>query len=101
MFTLLRLSLKQRQSEVMLYRTLGATKQRISRTLWSEYGLLAVVAGLVATIGAEALVYNLMQWGFKLVPSLHVSLWATLPIIALLIVLGSLHSLFKQLLKPL
>lgn len=101
MFTLLRLSLKQRQSEVMLYRTLGATKQRISRTLWSEYGLLAVVAGIVATIGAEVLVYNLMQWGFELVPSLHITLWPALPIIALLIVLGSLHSLFKQLLKPL
>jgi putative ABC transport system permease protein len=101
MFTLLRLSLKQRQSEVMLYRTLGATKKRISSTLWSEYGLLALVAGFVATIGAEALVYNLIKFGFELVPSLHITLWPALPIIALLIVLGSLHSLFKQLLKPL
>jgi putative ABC transport system permease protein len=101
MFTLLRLSLKQRQSEVMLYRTLGATKQRISQTLWSEYGLLAVVAGIVATVGAELLVYSLMQWGFKLTPSLHFEMWPVLPIIALLIVLGSLRSLFKQLLTPL
>ena len=101
MFTLLRLSLKQRQSEVMLYRTLGATKQRISHTLWAEYGLLAIIAGGVATVGAELLVYGLMQWGFKLIPSLHIMMWPILPIVALLIVLGSLRSLFKQLLTPL
>jgi putative ABC transport system permease protein len=101
MFTLLRLSLKQRQSEVMLYRTLGATKKRISHTLWAEYGLLAIIAGFVATVGAELLVYSLMQWGFKLTPSLHVEIWLALPTIALLIVLGSLRSLFKQLLTPL
>ena len=101
MFTLLRLSLKQRQSELMLYRTLGASKQRISRTLWSEYGLLAVVSGVVATAGAELLVYSLMKWGFSLTPSLHVAMWPILPIVALLIVLVSVRSLFKQLLTPL
>ncbi len=101
MFTLLRLSLKQRQSEVMLYRTLGASKHRISQTLWSEYGLLAVVAGFVATVGAELLVYSLMKWGFTLTPSLHFKMWPVLPIVALLVVLGSLRSLFKQLLTPL
>jgi len=101
MFTLLRLSLKQRQSEVMLYRTLGASKQRISQTLWAEYGLLAIIAGFVAAVGAELLVYSLMQWGFKLTPSLHFEMWIILPLIALLIVLGSLRSLFRQLLTPL
>ncbi|WP_031840173.1 ABC transporter permease, partial [Vibrio parahaemolyticus] len=35
-FTLLRLSLSQRQQEIRLYRTLGSSKKRINTTLWAE-----------------------------------------------------------------
>ena len=100
-FTLLRLNLKQRQEEIMLYRTLGASKGRISQTLWSEYGLMAVTAGLVAVIGAEGIIFSLMKWGFSLTVNFHWLMWLFLPLIALFIIYVSLFSVIKQLLKPL
>ena len=100
-FTLLRLSLNQRQREITLYRTLGASKKRISQTLWSEYGVMAIAAGLVAVIGAELSIFSLLKWGFELPPTLHVGMWFVLPILAVLVVFASLSSVIQQLLKPL
>jgi len=100
-FTLLRLSLSERKREITLYRTLGASKQRISQTLWAEYGLLAVSAGFVAAIAAEVILASLMTWGFELPVQLHPSMWLVLPLLAMLVVFISLSSVIKQLLKPL
>jgi putative ABC transport system permease protein len=100
-FTLLRLSLTQRQREITLYRTLGASRRRISQTLWCEYGVMAVVAGFVAAIGAESIEFSLMKWGLKLTPSVHIEMWFIVPLLALLLVFASLMSAIKQLLKPL
>ncbi|MEJ6079868.1 FtsX-like permease family protein [Vibrio sp. 1-Bac 57] len=100
-FTLLRLSLSERKREITLYRTLGASKKRISHTLWAEYGLLAVSAGFVAAIAAEIILASLMTWGFELPIQLHPCMWLTLPLLAVLIVFLSLSTVIKELLKPL
>jgi len=100
-FTLLRLSLSERKREITLYRTLGASKKRISHTLWAEYGLLAISAGLVAALAAEIILYSLMKWGFELPTQLHPTMWGILPLLAVLIVFASLSSVIKTLLKPL
>lgn len=100
-FTLLRLSLGERKREITLYRTLGASKKRISHTLWAEYGLLAISAGFVAAIAAEIILFSLMKWGFQLPTQLHPSMWLILPLLALLIVFLSLNLVIKKLLKPL
>lgn len=99
-FTLLRLSLGQRQSELQLYRTLGASKKRVTRTIWAEYGLMALVAGLIATIGAEAVVGGIMSFGFNLSPSLHFSLWFALPLVTFCTLALVVNSLLKRLLVP-
>ncbi|MEF1288827.1 ABC transporter permease [Vibrio sp. M260118] len=99
-FTLLRLSLGQRQEEIQLYRTLGASKKRVERTIWAEYGLMAIVAGLIAIIGAELVVGAIMVLGFELDPQLHWQLWVLLPI-GTFITLGLVvNSLIKRLLTP-
>ncbi|GAL08113.1 hypothetical protein JCM19237_167 [Photobacterium aphoticum] len=49
--TLLRLSMAQRKLEIKLYRTLGASRQRITATVWGEYGIMALIAGIMAAIG--------------------------------------------------
>ncbi len=67
-FTLLRLSLSQRQQEIRLYRTLGASKKRILNTIWCEYGLMALVAGSIAAFGSELSVAGVMSFGFELTP---------------------------------
>ena len=100
-FTLLRLSLSERKREITLYRTLGASKKRISHTLWAEYGLLAVCAGFVAALAAELILFSLMQWGFQLPTQLHPEMWLLLPLLAVGIVFLSLSSVIKKLLRPL
>ena len=100
-FTLLRLSLNERKSEITLYRTLGASKKRIKQTLWAEYGLLALSAGVVAALAAEVILFSLMKWGFQLPTPLHPLMWILLPLLAIVIVFVSLSSLIKSLLKPL
>ncbi|SDH00712.1 putative ABC transport system permease protein [Vibrio xiamenensis] len=99
-FTLLRLSLSQRQQEVQLYRTLGASRKRVTRTIWAEYGLMALIAGLVASLGAESVVAGIMHYGFDLTPTLHLGLWVLLPLITFCTLFVVVNSLIKKLLKP-
>ncbi|MGD8170460.1 ABC transporter permease [Vibrio sp. TRT 21S02] len=99
-FTLLRLSLSQRQQEIQLYRTLGASNKRVIRTIFAEYGIMAVVAGTIATVGAELVVAGLMHFGFELTPTLHFSLWIALPVVTFCTLILVVGSLLKRLLVP-
>ncbi|WP_299139318.1 ABC transporter permease [uncultured Vibrio sp.] len=99
-FTLLRLSLSQRQQEIRLYRTLGASKKRILNTIWCEYGLMALVAGSIAALGSELSVAGVMNFGFELEPSLHPMLWITLPVLTFMTLAAVVNSLIKRLLAP-
>lgn len=99
-FTLLRLSLGQRQNEIQLYRTLGASKKRVIRTIWAEYGVMALVAGLIAILGAEIIVSAIMRLGFDLENQLHYSLWILLPLLAFCTLAVVVNSLIKRLLIP-
>ncbi|KAA8679614.1 ABC transporter permease [Vibrio gigantis] len=99
-FTLLRLSLSQRQQEIRLYRTLGASKKRILNTIWCEYGLMALVAGSIAAVGSELSVAGVMNFGFELQPSLHPMLWIALPVLTFITLAAVVNSLIKRLLAP-
>jgi len=99
-FTLLRLSLSQRQQEFRLYRTLGASKKRIGRTIWYEYGTMALIAGCVASLGAEVSVASIMHWGFELPTQAHLGLWLSLPLITFVTLAIVLNTLIKRLLIP-
>lgn len=99
-FTLLRLSLSQRQQEIRLYRTLGASKNRILNTIWCEYGIMALVAGSIAALGAELSVASLMTFGFELPVTLHPVLWIALPVITFVTLAAVVNSLIKRLLAP-
>ncbi|WP_425667071.1 ABC transporter permease [Vibrio tubiashii] len=99
-FTLLRLSLGQRQEEIQLYRTLGASKKRVEQTIWAEYGLMALVAGVIAIIGSEIVVGAIMIFGFELQPQIHWMLWILLPIGTFFTLGLVVNSLIKRLLTP-
>lgn len=99
-FTLLRLSLSQRQQEIQLYRTLGASRKRVTQTIWAEYGLMALVAGLVASLSADLVVASVMKFGFELTPSVHFMLWLALPVITFCTLALVVSSLIKRLLIP-
>ncbi len=99
-FTLLRLSLSQRQQEIQLYRTLGASRRRVTQTIWSEYGLMALVAGLVASLSADLVVASVMKFGFDLPPSIHYAMWLVLPIVTFCTLAAVVNSLIRRLLVP-
>lgn len=99
-FTLLRLSLAQRQQEIRLYRTLGASKKRVTRTIWAEFGIMALIASVISALGAEATVAAVMRFGFDLSATLHPHLWLLLPTLALATLFMVVSSLIKQLLTP-
>ncbi|WP_218762145.1 ABC transporter permease [Vibrio parahaemolyticus] len=99
-FTLLRLSLSQRQQEIRLYRTLGSSKKRINTTLWAEYGIMALVASSVAVMAAEACVAAVMKYGFDLNAQIHLELWIALPLATFVTLALVVMSLLKRLLTP-
>lgn len=99
-FILLRLSLTQRQQEIRLYRTLGASRRRVLQTIWAEYGLMALIAGLVASVSADVVVAAVMHWGFNLAPNLHIGLWLVLPTLTFCTLAAVVSRLLKRLLAP-
>ncbi|KLV09302.1 ABC transporter permease [Photobacterium aquae] len=99
--TLLRLSLAQRRQEIKLYRTLGASRKRIAATVWGEYGMMALIAGGMAVLGAEAVVAALVKWGFELPLRWHPGLWLAVPVLSLLLVVVIVRSMIASLLEPL
>ena len=99
--TLLRLSISDRQTEIQLYRTLGASRKRIAATLWFEYGIIALLAGVIAAVGAEFIVGLLVVKGFELPFSLHPLMWLGLPVLAIGLVYFVSRTQINKLLLPL
>ncbi|UJF18791.1 ABC transporter permease [Vibrio sp. SS-MA-C1-2] len=99
MLAILRLSLVQRQQEVKLYRLLGSSRKKISATLNWEFGVIAVMAGLIAVFGAEATLAVVLKWGFEMTPVMHPILWLLLPSLAVGLVLFSVRGAIKRLIN--
>lgn len=77
--------MRQRRQELIVYRTLGASKRLLRITLWSEFALLGLVAGITAAIGAEVALW-LLQWKvFDFPWQPNVLMWITLPLISALL----------------
>ncbi|MFD2179368.1 ABC transporter permease [Veronia pacifica] len=101
LLTLLRISLAERAREIMLYRTLGASKKSINTTLWAEYGIMALVSGCMAVGGAELAMASLLKWGIELPVRLHPEVWLSLPPLAVTLVFVTVAMMIRQLLQPL
>lgn len=72
--------MRQRHQELVVYRTLGAGKKLLRRTLWSEFALLGLVSGLVAAIGAETALALLQTRVFDFPWEPDWRVWITLPV---------------------
>lgn len=83
--------MRQRQQELVVYRTLGASRKLLRWTLWNEFALLGLVAGAVAAIGAEAALMLLQRRVFDFPARPDPYLWWALPLggILLLSLLGT------------
>nr|WP_024967325.1 putative ABC transporter permease subunit YbbP [Pantoea sp. IMH] len=76
----IQVGMRQRRQELVVYRTLGAGKKLLRTTLWCEFALLGVVAGVAAAIGAEAALWGLQRKVFDFPWEPNLLLWLTLPL---------------------
>ena len=81
-------SLDERFHENAILRTLGAGRKLILTSLLIEFASIGLVAGLIATIGAEASVYYLQEEVFEQEFSLHYWVWIAGPLLGMLIIAG-------------
>lgn len=72
--------MRQRHQELVVWRTLGASKSLLRTTLWAEFALLGLVSGLVAAIGAETALAVLQNKVFDFPWEPDWRLWVTLPL---------------------
>ena len=81
-------TLDERFHENAIIRTLGAGKKLILTSLFIEFASIGLMAGLIATIGAEASLYYLQEQVFEQEFSFHYWTWVAGPLIGMLIIAG-------------
>lgn len=81
-------SLDERFHENAILRTLGAGQKLIMTSLLIEFATIGFIAGLIATIGAEASLYYLQQEVFQQDFSFHYWVWPLGPLLGMLIIAG-------------
>ncbi len=86
LITSVQATLDIRMQESAILRTLGANKKLVSTTLLIEFCSLGFLAGLLATIGAELMLYLLQTRSFELPWHPHFVLWLSGPIIGALLI---------------
>lgn len=86
MFSAVSLSMSERLQESAILRTLGSSRRLILGIQLIEFSTLGVMAGLLASAGAEFSVAMLQRFMFDLPFSMHLWLWYTGPIIGGLLI---------------
>lgn len=76
----IQVGMQQRRQELVVYRTLGASKRLLRSTLWWEFALLGLVAGTAAALGAEAALWGLQRHIFDFPWQPDWTLWMMLPL---------------------
>lgn len=79
-------SIDSRLQEVGLIRALGSPKRTILGSLWIEFTILGAVAGVIAVLGAEALLLGLQVKVFNMPMAAHYELWFAGPLLGALLV---------------
>lgn len=72
--------MRQRRQELVVYRTLGASKKLLRGTLWYEFALLGAVSGIAAAVGAEVALWGLQREVFDFPWQPDFLLWVALPL---------------------
>jgi putative ABC transport system permease protein len=79
-------SLDSRKKENTVIRALGGSKRLIVGSLICEFVIIGLMAGILATVGAEWILLALQQWLMKLPLQLHPELWYLAPLLGMAIV---------------
>ena len=81
-------SLDERFHENAILRTLGAGEKLILTSLLIEFASIGMVAGVIATLGAEASLYYLQEQVFEQDFHFHYWVWLSGPLIGMLVIAG-------------
>lgn len=81
----IQVGMRQRRQELVVYRTLGASKKLLRSTLWCEFAVLGLVAGIAAAVGAEAALWLLQRKVFDFPWQPNMVLWWSVPILSAVI----------------
>jgi len=81
-------TLDERFHENAILRTLGAGKKLILTSLFIEFAFIGMVAGVIATIGAEGSLYYLQEQVFEQEFNFHYWVWLAGPLLGMLIIAG-------------
>lgn len=81
-------SLDERFRENAILRTLGAGRRLILTSLMIEFATIGFIAGLIATIGAEASLYYLQEEIFEQDFSPHLWVWLAGPLLGMALIAG-------------
>ena len=79
-------TLDERFRENAILRTLGAGRRLILSSLLIEFACIGLLAGLIATVGAEASLYYLQTRAFQQEFALHYWVWPAGPLLGMLII---------------
>lgn len=81
-------TLDERFHENAILRTLGAGKKLILTSLLIEFASIGALAGIIATVGAEASLYYLQEEVFEQEFNMHYWVWIAGPLIGMVIIAG-------------
>ncbi|MFB1115857.1 putative ABC transporter permease subunit YbbP [Dickeya dadantii] len=81
----IQVGMRQRRQELIVYRTLGAGRRLLRATLWWEFAVLGLSAGVAAALGAEAALWLLQRKVFDFPWQPNLWLWGGLPVVAALL----------------
>ena len=79
-------TLDERFHENAILRTLGAGKRLILTSLFIEFSTIGVIAGLIATLGAEGSLYYLQEEVFEQDFFFHYWVWIAGPVLGMLVI---------------
>lgn len=92
-------SMDIRNFESTILRTLGAQKNYLRKALVSEFGLIGLLAGLMAAVGTELTAFGLYRYVFDLPFEGHPWVWITGPVAGLALITTSGYMASKGILK--
>ncbi|MFZ4834444.1 putative ABC transporter permease subunit YbbP [Rouxiella sp. Mn2063] len=81
----IQVGMTQRRKELIVYRTIGASKRLLRNTLWCEFAVLGLVAGVAAAVGAEAALWLLQSKVFDFPWEPNWVLWWAVPVFSALL----------------
>ena len=81
-------TLDERFHENAILRTLGAGKRLILTSLLIEFASIGVIAGVIATVGAEGSLYYLQERVFEQDFHFHYWVWLAGPLVGMIVIAG-------------